>query len=138
MSAAADPLVPWPASNRAVGWFGDVFTVAVLVAAVLVVDVLVLADAGFVALALSIFQERKRPQVGRAALLGSVAVVETPFSRKAGSIRGRVRGQGESWNALLASGESVPGVGDRVLITSVEGLTLVVRPVVTGKDDLAG
>jgi membrane-bound serine protease (ClpP class) len=66
------------------------------------------------------WSQRRRAMVGAEALVGRVAVAETGLAP-----HGRVRLDGELWSAV--SEEPVgPGVG--VVVESVDGLTLRVRP----------
>ena len=63
---------------------------------------------------------RWRPRTGPEAMIGAVAEVVAPCRPS-----GRVRFQGELWEARCAEGADV---GDRVRIVALEGLTLVVVP----------
>jgi membrane protein implicated in regulation of membrane protease activity len=62
---------------------------------------------------------RRRPTVGVEALVGRVAEVVEPLQP-----RGRVRIDGELWNARYEGGTA--RVGATVRVTDVDGLTLVV------------
>ena len=61
---------------------------------------------------------RRRPQVGVEALIGATADVVSPCRPD-----GQVRVQGELWRARCAAGADT---GERVRVTALEGLTLVV------------
>lgn len=63
---------------------------------------------------------RRRVQMGPETLLGASAIVVAECTP-----RGQVRVQGELWQAVCTSRASV---GDRVRITGLDGLTLVVEP----------
>ena len=66
------------------------------------------------------FLRRYRVRTGIEALIGSTAeVIETCDPR------GRVRFRGEIWHAVCSS---EAGVGERVTVTGVHGLTLDVEP----------
>ena len=64
---------------------------------------------------------RRRPTVGAETFVGRVAEVVEPLRP-----RGRVRIDGELWNAQCEDGEA--RVGDSVRVRRVDGLTLVVEP----------
>ena len=67
------------------------------------------------------YTRRRRPTVGAEAFVGRVAEVVEPLLP-----RGRVRIDGELWNARCEDGEA--RVGASVRVTQVDGLTLVVEP----------
>jgi membrane protein implicated in regulation of membrane protease activity len=64
---------------------------------------------------------RRHPTVGAEAFVGRAAEVVEPLRP-----RGRVRIDGELWNARCEDGEA--GVGDSVRVIRVDGLTLLVEP----------
>jgi membrane protein implicated in regulation of membrane protease activity len=66
--------------------------------------------------------KRRRAKVGAETLLGLEAVVVTACRPE-----GQVRVQGEIWRARC---EERAGPGDRVVVESVDGLTLRVRPII--------
>ena len=66
--------------------------------------------------------KRRRAKVGAEVLVGQEAVVITTCSPE-----GQVRVQGEIWAARC---EESAGLGDRVVVEGVEGLTLRVRPII--------
>ena len=82
--------------------------------------------AGFV-----VFASRKALQAHRdepirtgwEQLIGSVGEVREPFDPD-----GQIFVDGALWKARLADGQAQVGLGNRVRITSVDGLTLVVTP----------
>jgi len=63
---------------------------------------------------------RRRAAVGPEAMLGQVAVVAAPCRPE-----GQVRVKGELWRARCAEGAAT---GERVRITGIEELTLLVQP----------
>jgi len=66
---------------------------------------------------------RDRPvRTGMEELVGSVAEVRSPLDPK-----GQVWAGGTIWGARLAGGDGPVGLGDRVRVDAVEGLTLVVH-----------
>jgi membrane-bound serine protease (ClpP class) len=68
---------------------------------------------------------RSQPvRTGYEELNGAVAEVRSPLNPE-----GQVFVQGSVWSARLAPGEAPATVGGRVRIESVDGLTLIVRPV---------
>jgi len=62
-------------------------------------------------------------RTGPEELVGALADARTPLAPE-----GQVWIEGALWRARLAGGEGPVGVGDRVRVEAVEGLTLVVRP----------
>ena len=67
---------------------------------------------------------RREPvRTGYEELAGAIAEVRSPLAPE-----GQVFVQGSLWRARLADGEAPVGVGDRVRIETVDGLTLLVRP----------
>jgi membrane-bound serine protease (ClpP class) len=62
-------------------------------------------------------------RTGWEELVGSVAEVREPFDPE-----GQVYVEGALWRARLADGATQVGLGNRVRIDSVDGLTLVVSP----------
>ena len=62
---------------------------------------------------------RRRAAVGVEALIGAVAVVTAPCRPE-----GQVRVNGELWRARCEAGAPI---GERVLITGLDGLTLLVQ-----------
>lgn len=62
-------------------------------------------------------------RTGPEELLGALAEARTSLDPE-----GQVWIEGALWAARLAGGEGPAGVGDRVRVEAVEGLTLVVRP----------
>ncbi len=69
------------------------------------------------------WSRRTRPAVGVETLVGATAVVSLPCRPD-----GQVRVVGELWRAHCAAGADV---GDEVVVTAVEGLTVGVAPVAT-------
>jgi len=67
------------------------------------------------------YTRRRRPTVGAEAFVGRVAEVVEPLRPG-----GRVRIDGELWNARCKDGEA--RVGDSVRVIRVDGLTLLVEP----------
>jgi membrane protein implicated in regulation of membrane protease activity len=67
------------------------------------------------------WSQRRRPAVGVEALLGRAAVVSADCRPD-----GQVRVVGEIWHARCEAGADA---GDTVVVTAVDGLTLVVEPV---------
>ena len=65
------------------------------------------------------WSHRRRPAVGREALVGAVGQAVTDLLPD-----GQVRVAGELWRALCDDGARA---GDEVLVKEVDGLTLVVR-----------
>jgi membrane protein implicated in regulation of membrane protease activity len=63
---------------------------------------------------------RWRPRTGAEAMIGGMADVVVPCHPT-----GRVRFQGELWEARCAEGAEA---GERVVIVGLEGLTLIVEP----------
>jgi membrane-bound serine protease (ClpP class) len=93
------------------------------VAAIIVAGLIL---AGFVVFASrkAIAAQRDEPvRTGEAGLIGSIAEVREPLDPT-----GQVFVQGALWQAL-ASGEGRIGVGNRVRVKAVDGLTLEVEPV---------
>lgn len=75
----------------------------------------------FVAVAGLVFRSRtRRPMTGGSGLIGETGVVKTPLVPA-----GRIQVHGELWMARCAT---PTGVGQRVRVTAVDGLTLVVEP----------
>ena len=67
---------------------------------------------------------RKAPsKTGWEEMLGVVAEVRVPLDPE-----GQVFARGALWRARLEDGEGPLGIGDRVRVVSVEGLTLLVEP----------
>lgn len=98
---------------------GHSLPIVVIVAVAVVLGVLVLL-AGRKVLA----AHRNQPvRTGYEEMRGAVAEVRTPLAPE-----GQVFTKGAIWHARLASGEGRVAVGDRVTVESVDGLTLVVRP----------
>jgi membrane-bound serine protease (ClpP class) len=99
---------------------GHSLPVVVIVAIALVLGALVLL-AGRKALA----AQRNEPvRTGYEEMRGTIAEVRSTLDPD-----GQVFTQGAVWGARLAEGEGRAAVGDRVRVESVDGLTLVVRPV---------
>ena len=71
-----------------------------------------------------VFRERD----ARQSLLGEHAVAQETLSR-----RGYVKLRGELWAAELAASEAPVPAGESVIVESVDGLTLKVRPIVEPK-----
>ena len=63
---------------------------------------------------------RRRPAIGTEALVGAVGVATSDCRP-----RGRVRVRGEVWQAVCDAGADA---GDPVVVESLSGLTLQVRP----------
>jgi len=77
---------------------------------------------------------RSQPvRTGYEELNGANAEVRSPIDPE-----GQVFVQGSVWRARLAEGETAVPVGDRVTIESVDGLTLIVRPVAETKEGARG
>jgi membrane-bound serine protease (ClpP class) len=76
---------------------------------------------------LGLLARRNKSLSGPDAMLGLVAIVRSPLSPS-----GQVEVRGEIWNAILQSQTSIdsgpPSIGDRVVVTAVNRLTLTVRP----------
>jgi membrane-bound ClpP family serine protease len=70
---------------------------------------------------------RDEPRTGWEELVGREAEVREPLDPV-----GAIWVEGGLWRARVGDGEPPLGVGDRVLIESVDGLTLVVRPPTAG------
>src|SRR5690349_14591874 len=66
------------------------------------------------------FSRRRRPHVGAETLLGLQALVVVPCRPE-----GQVKVNGELWRARCEAGA---GEGDRVRVSALEGLTLIVEP----------
>lgn len=66
------------------------------------------------------WSQRRQPAVGVEVLVGRHAVVTTDCRPE-----GQVRVAGEIWHARCESGA---GVGETVVVSAVDGLTLVVEP----------
>ncbi len=99
---------------------GHSLPVVVIVAIALVLGALVLL-AGRKALA----AQRNEPvRTGYEEMAGTIAEVRSTLDPD-----GQVFTEGAVWGARLAEGEGRAAVGDRVRVESVDGLTLVVRPV---------
>ncbi|MDX6589744.1 MAG: hypothetical protein QOI84_1018 [Solirubrobacterales bacterium] len=99
---------------------GHSLPVVVIVAIALVLGALVLL-AGRKVLA----AQRNEPvRTGHEEMRGAIAEVRSTLDPD-----GQVFTQGAVWGARLAEGEGRAAVGDRVRVESVDGLTLVVRPV---------
>jgi membrane-bound serine protease (ClpP class) len=82
--------------------------------------------AGFIVFASRKAFEAQRDEpvrTGWEQLVGSVAEVREPFNPE-----GQVYVDGALWKARLADGQTQVGLGNRVRIESVDGLTLVVAP----------
>ena len=75
-----------------------------------------LAEAGF----LMWWSKRRKAVVGAEALIGRTAVVAADCMPV-----GQVRIVGELWQARCGSGAEI---GDKVIVTALDGLTLVVEP----------
>lgn len=97
---------------------GHDLPVAVIVVVALAVAAFVLFAARKVALA-----HRSEPVTGYEELTGARAEVRSPLDPE-----GQVFVEGSLWRARVAPGLGPVPVGGRVVIESVEGLTLVVRP----------
>jgi membrane-bound serine protease (ClpP class) len=98
---------------------GHSLPVAVIAAVAVLLGVLVLL-AGRKVLA----AHRNEPvRTGSEEMLGATAEVRSPLDPT-----GQVFVQGAIWHARLGDGEGRAAVGDKVIIESVDGLTLVVRP----------
>ncbi|HEY5054436.1 MAG TPA: NfeD family protein [Solirubrobacterales bacterium] len=98
---------------------GHSLPVVVIVAVALLLGVLVLL-AGRKVLA----AHRNEPiRTGSEEMRGATAEVRSPLDPT-----GQVFAQGAIWHARLHDPESRVTVGDKVIIESVDGLTLVVRP----------
>ncbi len=98
---------------------GHTLPIAVIVAVALLLGVLVLL-AGRKVLA----AHRNEPvRTGYEEMRGATAEVRSPLDPE-----GQVFMQGAIWHARLRGGEGRVAVGDRVIVESVDGLTLMVRP----------
>jgi membrane protein implicated in regulation of membrane protease activity len=62
-------------------------------------------------------------RTGSEELVGSVVVARSPIDPE-----GQVWAGGTLWSARLSGDDGPVGLGDRVRVEAVEGLTLVVRP----------
>lgn len=67
------------------------------------------------------WSQRRRPDVGVEALVGKRAIVSADCRP-----RGQVRVAGELWQARCEAGAAA---GEEVVVSEVDGLTLVVEPV---------
>ncbi len=85
------------------------------------VPTLVLVGGFFAAVAGLVFRSRsRRPMTGDSGLIGETGVVKTPLTPS-----GRVQVHGELWFARC---RTPVGLGERVRVTAVNGLTLEVEP----------
>ena len=66
------------------------------------------------------WSRRSRPAVGVGMLVGMTGVVSSPCRPE-----GQVKVAGELWRAICAEGA---GVGDEVVVTAVDGLSVTVAP----------
>jgi membrane protein implicated in regulation of membrane protease activity len=109
--------------NRVPMAFVEWGLVALAAVGVLVATALALAAIG-VARQLRV-EARRRQHPGNGGLVGRMGVVRRPLDPA-----GTVSVDGELWNARRAwdLDDVTPDTGDKVVIESVEGLTLAVRP----------
>jgi membrane-bound serine protease (ClpP class) len=77
------------------------------------------------------WMRNRRVQTGSEAMPGEIAEVVEPVTAEAGTVRIR----GENWHARS---RAPIGVGERVRIASVEGLTLSVEPAAGTEKAVAG
>jgi membrane-bound serine protease (ClpP class) len=71
------------------------------------------------------YSKRRKATTGAEGLVGAVGVAVTACNPD-----GQIRVEGELWNAVCAEGAQP---GDRVVVERVEGLTLIVAPVHSGR-----
>lgn len=85
------------------------------------IAIVVIGLAVFLLLVSRALQRARRAPVvsGASALIGSTGVVESSLNP-----RGRVRVDSESWTAIAEPGEGIIEVGEEVLVTELEGVTL--------------
>ena len=90
----------------------------------LIVSMVVLISAVFVLLTVLGLGALRRPaSVGREAVVGAKGVALTDLDPD-----GQVHVQGENWSAVLAEGAAPVRKGGKVIVKSVQGLTLEVEP----------